>query len=66
MAGLFAPHVVVRKPVQLCVNEGGQLVECGLVAVAPGDQQMRDVLGRLYRHKAVYRGSAMGVSGGRA
>lgn len=51
MAGSFAAHVVVSKPVQFRVDERGELIERRFVPFAPGDEQPRNLLGRPWLHR---------------
>jgi hypothetical protein len=42
MVGPFAPHAASRSLVKFAVYAWSQLLECGLVAVAPCLQEFRD------------------------
>jgi len=44
MAAAFATHVAACETVELVVHERIQLVERGLVSVAPLSEQLRDVM----------------------
>jgi hypothetical protein len=44
MAFPFPAHVAAREPVQLVVDQRIQLVERGLIAIAPFSEQLRDLV----------------------
>src|ERR1700730_3771240 len=48
--GALVAKVVVRQAVQLLIDQWGQFFECRLVAITPGNQQLRDVLRRARWH----------------
>src|ERR1700722_3716291 len=39
VTGALPPHVAARQPVELCINDGGQLFERALVSAAPSTEQ---------------------------
>ena len=49
VVGALASHVAVRQPSELRIDDRRQLVEGELVSVAPGTEQLADVV---YRHRA--------------
>ena len=46
VAGPLAPHVVMGQAVQLVIDQGHQLVERCLIAIAPINEQLRDFVWR--------------------
>ncbi len=47
VSGALVAHVVMRQAVQLLINQRSQRLEGSLVAITPGDQQPRDLFGRV-------------------
>jgi hypothetical protein len=40
-------YMSMRQPVEFRVHERHQLIECGLVTIAPGNEQLRHLVWRL-------------------
>ena len=49
MARAFTAHVMVRETVQLFVNQRSQICEGQLVTIAPGNEELRYLLGDCVR-----------------
>ncbi len=47
MAGSLFLYVTMRQPMEFVVDKRHELIECRLVAIAPGDEQLSNFIGRL-------------------
>src|SRR5438046_1005890 len=62
VARALMQHVMVRQPVQLVIDERGQFGKGRLVAIAPGDQELRDFFWGVRPHKDLRGGMAQKLS----